>query len=237
MMARTQRTRSARFTARPIRHALPFIVAAMLMAGCAEPDIPQGSTETLDAAPRQQVEVDQLGEALNQAVEQLIGAIAQIDTLLATPSTNRDALQTAAANALQLLVFADDAVFPSASTASERDAAGNDAFSVTLNAARAHGGDRGDMVMNALRDTLAGDLGGWERDPAGMRTTALEAYGPTVLATKDAVTALPADGMRAIGWLSFAVNQNSPDAIKDALVNAQAHLEIVTFGVSAANAT
>lgn len=213
------------------------VVAAVIMAGCAEPPIPQGDTTPPDTPPRQTAQIDPLGEALDAAVDLLTAALNDIHDVLATDASDPDALHANGQAALELLVFANDAVFPSARPDTERDATGNDQLTVVLNAARAAGGHRGDMVVNAIRDTLAGDLGSWERDPVGMRTTALSAYGATVEITKDTVAALPADGMRAVAWIAFAMNHDSPEVIKDAFVMAQTHLEIVTFSVLAANAT
>ena len=142
---------------------------------------------------------------------------------------------TAADTALDLLLFTENAVFPVARPGAERDATGNDGLSVVLNAARQKGGFRADMVTSALRDTLAGDLGAWERDPDGMRTQALTAYGPTVTDTTRQVAALDADGMRAIAWIAFARTQQSPAVIRDAFDAAQTHLAIVILSLQLAN--
>lgn len=217
--------------------ALAVVGCALVLASCAEPLIPQGDAQTLDTAPEELVAVDAPTVALDDAVALLVAALNEIDMLLTTNAIDAATLNQATQTALQQLVYATDAVFPTARSSTERDATGNDAFSVVLQAARAHGGQRGDMVTNAMRDTLAGDLGGWERDPAGMRTQALTSYGETLLATKDAVSTLPADGMRAVAWLAFALTQSSPEVIRDALTNAQIHLEIVTVSVVTANAT
>lgn len=214
-----------------------MLVAAVISAGCAEPQIPQTVTPTTDAAPLETVTVDPLGEALDDAVNVLIASLDEINAVLATNATDADTLDATAQSALELLVFADDAVFPQARPKTERNATGNDRLSVVSNAARAFGGHRGDMIINALRDTLAGDLGGWERDPAGMRNDALSAYGATVQATQAKAAALPAGGMRAIAWIAFATSQDSPAVIHEAFMYAQTHLEIVAFSVRAANAT
>ncbi|MEX2533178.1 MAG: hypothetical protein WD360_04365 [Nitriliruptoraceae bacterium] len=227
-------------TRRPHRRILSsflVLIATVIMAGCAEPHIPQGDASPPDTPLRETADVDPLDKALDDAVDLLITALDDINNLLATDATERDTLHTSGQTALELLVFANDAVFPSARPETERNATGNDRLTVVMNAARASGSHRGDMVMNALRDTLAGDLGSWERDPVGMRTTALSAYGATFETTKDAVATLPADGMRAVAWIAFAVNHDSPEVIKDAFITAQTHLEIVTFSVRAANAT
>jgi len=220
-----------------IASGVTVLIAAVMMAGCAEPNIPQNDTTTAEAPTGETPDADPLSDALDHAVELLISSLDDINNVLATDATDLDTLHATAQMALELLVFADDAVFPSTRPETERDATGNDQLTVVLNAARTFDGHRGDMVMNALRDTLAGDLGSWERDPVGMRTTALSAYGTTVQTTKDTAAALPADGMRAVAWIAFAASQNAPDVIKDAFIAAQTHLEIVTFGVLAANAT
>ncbi len=220
-----------------LRGMLAMLAAAALFsAGCAEPQIPQIDTTPSDNAAQQLDETDQLGDALSDAITDLLDTLTAINTVLATGATDTESLHAAANTALDLLLFNDPAVFPATPGDSERDGSGDDLLTVVLTTARQKGGLKADMVTSALRDTLAGDLGAWERDPESMRTVALTAFGTTPALTTQRAAQLQADGMRAIAWLAFARTQQSVPVIREALANAQTHLDIVAFSVQVANA-
>lgn len=220
-----------------VRRMLAIVAAtALFSAGCAEPQIPQSDTTPSDNAAEALDETDQFGDALSDAITDLTGTLTAINTVLATNATDVESLKAAADTALDLLLFNNPAVFPATPGDSERDGSGDDLLTVVLTAARQKGGLNADMVTSALRDTLAGDLGAWERDPESMRTLALTAFGPTPELTTQRAAQLQADGMRAIAWLAFARTQQSVPVIREALANAQTHLDIVSFSVQVANA-
>lgn len=221
---------------RHLRHTVAaLLVISLLAVGCAEPEIPRDEPTGPDAASTQPEQFDPLGDALTASVDQLTRTVQQIQTLLATTSTDVTELTVAANDALDLLLYADGSVYPRPRAASERDTSGRDLLSEVLTAARNVGGTRGDTVTSAVRDTLAGDLGGWERDPDGMRRQALDAARDTVDATRTAVGGLDADGMRAVAWLVFASRQYSPDTIRTAFDTAAVHLDMVVLSVAAAH--
>lgn len=218
----------------PGRFVAVVMLASVWLSACAEPTIPLTDPAQEDTAGAQPEQFDPLGDALTDAVNQLTVAIGEIQTQLAVTSSDTSVLHAAADAALQLLLDADVSVFPKPRTTAERDTASDDLLSVILTAARQVGGARGDTVTAAVRDSLAGDLGAWERDPEGMREQALTAFGGDLDQTRQAVSMLDADGMRAIAWLAFARQQTSPDTIQTAFANATVHLDIVVLSVAAA---
>lgn len=217
-----------------ITAAVTVSAALLVLTACTEPSLPIADTSPADTGAEAPEDFDPLGDALSDAIDTLTGRLNDIHALLATDATAAASLRDTADDALDLLLYADDAVFPSPRETAERDATGNDLLSVVLTSARQKGGTRADMVTSAVRDTLTGDLGAWERDPVGMRQTALAAAGPSAAVTAERVQELEADGMRAIAWIAFARTQQSPETIRNAFMHAQTHLEIVTFSVQLA---
>lgn len=218
-----------------LRLVATTVLFGMGLWACAEPDIPVTDTTHADTAGEQPEQFDPLGDALTEAVNTLVTAVEQVQTLINVTSTDTAVLHAAADAALTLLLDADVSVFPKPRVTAERDTASDDLLSQVLTAARQVGGARGGNVTAAVSDSVAGDLGAWERDPDGMRQQALTAFGDTIETTADAVGLLEADGMRAIAWLAFAKEQNAADTIRTAFVNASVHLDIVLLSVAAAH--
>jgi hypothetical protein len=222
------------------RTLVALAVGAALVGGCAEPalpDAPQGE------GAEQPVEAD----APDPARDELLAELAALRELVASVrdelAAAQDAEDVAAARragdaAVAGLVDgagdADRSIFP-ATTTDRGDLGSDDAMTVTLTAARDAGGELGRATLELLRDPLAGDLGAWQRDPAGV-VAAIDA----VVAPRSDLEALEADvlelqgeGTRALAW-AFAT-ADAPDLDRAAAFAERgvAHLDVVLSAIDA----
>lgn len=221
------------------RPAVATLLPALLLGagGCAEPSVPtepepaevEAPTESPTPEPEQAQLMATVGElvaSLERARDLLVEAADGADT-----ASGRAAADTALA---QLVVGLGDGdpegppVFPSV-TAEERGGSGtaDDALTLALTAANDAGGTLGDDVSDVLRDPLAGDLGAWQRDPAGLVELARQA-GATpgdLDAVEEAVFELPGEGTRAIAWAMLAADANRDDDVAAYAERAATHLD------------
>jgi hypothetical protein len=179
--------------------------------------------------------------------------IAEIDRLRASVAAARDAFagavdaggtaesRRAAESSLALLVAPADLapddlgdeevrpLFPAASgdRTSPEDAA--DQLTATLTAARDAGGSLGNQVVDLLRDPVAGDLGAWQRDAAGVLASidATVASATTLEEQEAAVAELPGLGTRAIAWARLTADASSPDDAHAFAERGVAHLDVI----------
>lgn len=107
-----------------------------------------------------------------------------------------------------------------------------DAFSETLSAARA-AGQAGAPVLDLLRDPVAGDLGGWQRDAAGtlehIRTTARGTA--DVAAAEEAIAELDGEGPKALAWALLAADARNDEERAAYAERGVAHLDLVLDAV------
>jgi hypothetical protein len=193
---------------------LALVGLAGLLAACAEPQLDEeDETDETDES------VEPAPSAAPAPEEELLRA--QLEVLVASVTLARDHLREAAeADALpdarrageaavaQLVAdgpLPDDqppALLPAESVVRGDQRAHPDAVTPALSAARQAGGSLGDRAVGVLRDPIAGDLGTWERDPAGMIAQAEAAADPaTPLETlDDEVLELGGDALRALTW-------------------------------------
>jgi hypothetical protein len=182
-----------------------------LLAACAEPQLDEedGTDETVEPAPSAAPAPEE--ERLRAQLEVLIASVTLARDHLreaAEADTLPDARRAGEAAVAQLVAdgpLPDDqppALLPAESVVRGDQRAYPDAFAPALSAARQAGGSLGDQVVGVLRDPIAGDLGAWERDPAGMIAQAEAAADPaTPLETlDDEVLELGGDALRALTW-------------------------------------
>lgn len=221
------------------RPPVAILVSGLLLAvvGCAEPSLPtepeaadaDAPTETPTPEPERAAltsQVDALVASLERARDLLTEAVGATDTV-----AGREAADAALA---QLVVGLGDGdpegppVFPSV-TAEERGGSGtaDDALTLTLTAASDAGGAVGDEVSDVLRDPLAGDLGAWQRDPAGLVEVARQvgADADDLEALETAVFELPGEGTRAIAWTMLAAEATSTEELAAYAERAATHLD------------
>lgn len=125
-------------------------------------------------------------------------------------------------------------LFPAESADPAGSMAREDALTVTLTAAR-DAGSVGSGVVDLLRDPLAGDLGAWQRDAAGVVAIVRQ----TVATTSDLqqleaeVLTLAGEGTRALAWALLTAQAASLDEVHAYAERAGTHLDIVLQAVDA----
>lgn len=209
----------------------------VVLAACTEPALlpdaandPE-SPQTPDAAEdpsREQLtgHIDVLRETVAAASEQLRAA-ASADT----PADARSAVQDALGRLLDdpAVSGTDLALLPAASA--DREVAGDqdDGLTTLLTLARDTGGALGDRTIEALRHPIAGDLGAWERDAAGV----VDSVERTIATSRDldvledAIRELPGDATRALAWTMLASRASDRDAIAAYAERGAVHLDFV----------
>ncbi|GGI07642.1 hypothetical protein [Egicoccus halophilus] len=226
-----------------------LLLAALLAAGsfgCAEPDLPEQPSADGAEAPDAEPAPSPQREELVAATDDLLRSLTRARDLLheASEASQVGAARAAAGQALAYLIDGagrgevDSApVFP-ATTVEERGGGGevDDALTLTLTSANDAGGTVGREVAEALRDPLAGDLGAWQRDPAGVLATVEQSVRDTdtVEATERAVFELAGEGTRAIAWTLLAAEARSVDDVTQYAERAAAHLEVAQTAIETA---
>lgn len=227
----------------PNLRALTLGLAAVLVVACTEPEPPESTrppegaedvmtAEALDPAR------DELLETLRALATTVAAAQAELDT--AAASENPARARRAAATALALLL--DDpealsttelALFPSHTAERAASADADDLLSIALTAARDAGGPLGRATVEVLREPVAGDLGAWERDAAGVVASASGVVEDArdVDAVADEVLALPADGLRALAWTMLATETRDAETTRAAAARGSSHLAVVLIGL------
>ncbi|MBS3940294.1 MAG: hypothetical protein KG028_04960 [Actinobacteria bacterium] len=212
-----------RATSRPVAATLLPALLVLGLSGCAEPSLPSEPATPEAEAPTETPTPEPDRAELVAMVGELVGSLERARDLLieAAEADDPDTASRAADQALaQLVVGLGDAepegraVFPGV-TSQERGGSGDadDALTLALTAASDAGGRLGDEVSDVLRDPLAGDLGSWQRDPAGLVELARQvgAADGDLDATEAAVLELPGEGTRAIAWAMLAADAQGAD--------------------------
>ncbi len=219
---------------RPRLGGVLLLGSVLLVVGCTdpqitEPEVPEGAEE----APPEEEEPDVDREQLEEQIDRFAGAIADIREQLA-PALDTDDLvtvQQAADAAYDAMVAGEDGqgLFPADIGEQERDSASEDMLTETLSIARERGGELGRATVEMLRDPVAGDIGSWERDPAGMLAATLTTVQDIddLDAGIEAVSQLDGDGTRAIAWLALARDADDAALAADAAERADGHLGII----------
>ncbi len=232
--ARPTRTRTRDLVGRGVG---PWLVLALL-AGCslpaAGPEEPAGDPSR---AP--------LGSSVPDPTRDVL--IGEVQRLRATVTASRDALaaaldsdgtqgaRTAADDALNVLVAERGEaseprpLFPADTLDRDGDVDAPDQLTITLTAARDLGGQLGNAVVDLLRDPVAGDLGAWQRDAAGVlaSVTATTREADDLTGLEAAISELPGLGTQAVAWAELTASAGS---IEDARAYAErgvASLEVI----------
>jgi hypothetical protein len=244
-MSRMPPSRPARRSTRPRLAAAAggLLVLLVTATGCAEPALPEAG-EGEDAPQPVEAQMPEPGrdELVARLGELRTAVAAARDELAAATEVSDASAAEGGARAVALLVDApeldgDDAatapVFPSTTTERGSIEGADDLLSVTLTAARDAGGELGRATLELLRDPLAGDLGNWQQDPAGVvaavRSTADR--GGDLQALERAVLELPGEGTRALAWALLTSEASDGEAATAYAERGVAHLELVLLGL------
>lgn len=226
-----------------------FSLVLLLTAGavaCAEPEPAEPPAAEDIEAPAEVATPEPERAELVAVIGELMASVEQArDRLLEATSASRPAAaRQAAERALAQLVVdggrgssEGHPVFPGV-TSEARGGSGeaDDALTLALTAANDAGGTLGRDVADALRDPLAGDLGAWQRDPAGQVAFAqrVASGAGDLQEAEQAIFELPGDGTRAIAWAMLAADARS---LADAAAYAErgaTHLDFVLEALRAA---
>jgi hypothetical protein len=218
-------------------------VLCVVASGCAEPALPEageaeGAPEPVEAQmpePGRDEVIARLGE-LRTAV-----AAARDELAAAVQTPDASAAQGGSRAAARLIdapeLDGDDApgtpVFPSTTTERGSIEGADDLLTLTTTAARDAGGALGRATLELLRDPLAGDLGTWQQDPAGVVATvrAVADRGGDLPALERAVLELPGEGTRALAWALLASEARDGEAAAAYAERGVAHLELILLGI------
>ncbi len=222
------------------------VVLAAVLAACAEPALPGDPEPEASDAPVEAEVLRPGREALLTELESLTATVvAARDRLVAAGEANDLAAARAAGDEAVALLIDDpelaqrspsdlEPLFPSESVERGDAAAGGDRLTTTLTVAR-EAGDLGRRVADTLSEPIAGDLGAWQRDAAGMvelvRTTARP--GAALEELERAVLELPGDGTRALAWALLTAEATSADAAAAYAERGIAHLDLVLTAIDA----
>lgn len=222
-----------------------------VLAACAEPDL--SDPEAADEAPTE-VEDPVLDPARDTLIEEVDAlratVVAASDALDAVMSASdvaaaRTAGRTATANLVDDPAVSRGAeatgrpVFPVRTD--ERGSAGedDDALTALTTAARNASGPLGGAVTDLLRDPIAGDVGAWSRDPAGMVDLARTAASSSteLPELERAILELPGEGTRALAWCLLVSDASDLEAAAAYAERGQAHLDLIVAAIDALDTT
>lgn len=221
--------------------ALIVGIAVVALAGCAEPEVPvdDGGSGTVSAEPP--VETPDDSSALREQLDQLQATVtAARDALVdAQDARSRSAVVREGERALAALLVDVDAasgsggiepLLPSATLDRSEAGAGPDLLLTTLTIAQEVGGTLGSDTTEVLRDPIAGDLGAWQRDPAGVVELARNAAASTTDLSRleRAVLELTGEATRALAWTFVVIDADDLRLGQDAAERGQAHLDIIS---------
>lgn len=238
----------------PCRRACLAIAAVLAFgaaaAGCASSGSPEdGDTDGAGAAPgAQATPPDAAAAALAGEAEALTAAVATArDALLEAAGAQELTAARAAATAAATQLVADaplaegeeppdpPAVMPGplSSRTREEQIDYGDAFTRTMSAARA-AGQAGAPVLGVLRDPLAGDLGTWQRDPAGVLASIDEVVDTASVPeeAEAAVAELPGEISKAIVFARLAAQADTLPTVQAYADRGAAHLDIIDTALS-----
>ncbi len=115
-------------------------------------------------------------------------------------------------------------LFPGRESSREKTIDYGDVFTTLLTAARSTS-TGGDTVVAMLRESVAGDLGTWQRSPGEMLDAIDRASRASDPAT--AILDLPGEGTRALAWTLLAARAGSITTVRDAAAHGIAHLQVI----------
>jgi hypothetical protein len=210
-----------------------------LLAGCAEPAL-LDEEEAPTAVPEEAVP-DPDRDALVAQLAELVGSVtAARDHLLAAATADEltAARRHGDAAVAQLLADGHRSSSPAPLLPADTPDRGAsptqpDVLTSALTAAREAGGTLGERVTAVLRDPVAGDLGAWSRDAAGVVAQVRAVADPaTPLETLDAeVLELNGDALRALAWALLTADASDPDLARAYAERGAVHLDLILEAV------
>jgi hypothetical protein len=221
---------------RPAR-STALLLAALVAVACAEPALPdnpqgEGADQPLEAAtpdPARDELADQLAD-LRSRVAAIRDTFAAVGEASGAPEARRLGDEVAAQLAATSDTGSGDAppLFP-ATTTERGSIDGEDLVTRTLTAARDAGGELGRSALELLRDPIGGDLGSWQRDPAGVIATvrATATPGTPLEQLERAVLELPGEGTRALAWALLTADARDLDDARAYAERGVAHLDLI----------
>lgn len=228
-----------RRTARGGRRLGALAAACAVLAGCSVPEVGDTAGEpSAEEAPLASEPPDPGESIVRAATEDLTATIEVARERLAEAATASSPAQArdAAAQALAALVRdtgSGDApptgpLFPDQTE--ERGSADDvdDQLSRTLTAAR-DAGPAGSALLDLLRDPIAGDVGAWQRDAAGvlLSVDASIAGGQGLEQLEVEVGELPGLGTRAVAWARLAAGDGDAQLATAFAERGAANLEVI----------
>jgi hypothetical protein len=132
----------------------------------------------------------------------------------------------------------DVPLFPSETP--DRAVAAEDAILIAaVTAARDAGGSLGRELIAMLGDAVAGDLGAWQRDPAGMVALARDTGERSMAIDRleSAILELPGEGTRALAWVFVIVDADDVELSRQAAHRAHAHVGLMAAAFAELTAT
>ncbi len=225
---------------RPWRR-VALLTGVLVLTGCAEPELPD-EIEPTPITAEETVDEPELDDELR----------AQLATVQATLTELREALtgaqeadtvpqaQTQVDRAFVALLGDPDGgsgavppLLPSETVDRTESPTAPDLLTATLSIAQDLSGSLGRDVADALRDPLAGDLGAWQRDPAGMVALAQEtaASATDLGALEPRILELDGEGTRALAWVFVARDADDLATVQGAAERALAHVRVIEVAI------
>lgn len=218
----------------------PALVAA-LVVGCSDassdgaPDAPSETTVPI-AGTTEDPRRDALVEAL-EGVERSVTAAR--DLLVEAQETGDAGAAQRAVAALTADERLTDGVqgdvaplLPGPVTSRQETVDYGDSFTAAFEAARDAGGSLAADARRVLSDTVAGDLGAWQRDAGGVLDTASDAARGDLETAETRILELAGEGTRALAWTLYAARADDADGVSAAAERALAHLDLIRLALS-----
>jgi hypothetical protein len=228
--------------ARPRGLGWVVVAAALGTAACTEPMLQEPAPADADAEPIPDPgTVAEADEALIEALAQMTASVEEARAQLLDAAAADDLAAGRAAGGRALARLLDEggaagALLPATETDRTTSGTSRDALTRTLTAARDAGTALGRTTVEVLRDPVAGDLGAWQRDPAGM-VAAVESEletprdGADLDALEGAVLSLPGDATRALAWTLLVTRTDDLATLRGAAERGAAHLTVVLLAL------
>jgi hypothetical protein len=221
-------------------------VAVVLGTGCSvADDAPAGPATDPSEAPIASATPDPARDALLDEVRRLTATVgaAREELAVALDAEGPTAARQAGRDTLAVLVAesgpddttADEVrpLFPAESLGRDGTLDAPDQLTNTLTAARDVGGPLGRAVVELLRDPVAGDLGSWERDAAGVLVgvEATTRDADDLEGLEQAITGLGGLGTQAIAWVQLTAEASSTEDARAYAERGLASLDTIVVGI------
>lgn len=220
---------------------LAGLLAALVLTACAEPELPEGDVTDADPGPTEPAAPDPSRDQLLAALDELTAAATAASEALLAAQQAPDAAAARRAGAQAVAELVADptltagarptgrALLPGRSADRGATTASDDALTTLATAARNGPEPLASQVTDLLRDPIAGDLGAWSRDPAGMVRLAqtAAATGAELPETEQAVLGLPGEATRALAWSLRVADSDDPEEAASYAERGLAHLDLI----------